>query len=303
MSKIAVSVYDQTEVFTEIPDIFSGDVGTDTVEFTFDDSWNEYDERTVIFYNEPKKSYPVILDDTNIAVIPSEVIDRETKFYFGIVGTKANGEVKTSNVLSFRVEKGSLTADTELPYPSKDVWLQILANYEYALNKVNDIDVKVDNAITDTDTKLNTMDEKLAEMDQRFIESNIENKANKDLSNVTQEAIRSKYGSKPVTVTRTVIFEGNAHELSNLSNPLSDFDFIEIAYNMRFGGMQVVSITSVESMLSEISGEKGYYLAPFLLSNNTMYYGDSNATKFTNNTLIYTSNSNTIRVVGIKLSI
>lgn len=108
---------------------------------------------------------------------------------------------------------------------------------------------------------------------------------------------------KPVTITRTVIFEGNAYQLSNLSNPLSNFDFIEIAYKMRFGGMQVVSITPVESMLSEINGEKGYYLAPFLLSNNEMYFGDAHATKFTNNTLIYTSNSNTIRVVGIKLSI
>lgn len=108
---------------------------------------------------------------------------------------------------------------------------------------------------------------------------------------------------KPVTITRTVIFEGNAYQLSNLSNPLSNFDFIEIAYKMRFGGMQVVSITPVESMLSEINGEKGYYLAPFLLSNNEMYFGDAYATKFTNNTLIYTSNSNTIRVVGIKLSI
>lgn len=204
MSKIAVSIYDQTGIFVEIPNIYSGGVGTDTVEFTFDDSWEEYDERTVIFYNEPKKSYPVILDDTNIAVIPSEVIDRETKFYFGVIGTKANGEVKTSNILSFRVEKGSLTADTELPYPSKDVWLQILANYEYALNKVNDIDVKVDNSITETDNKLTEMDEKLTEMDQRFIDAGVENKANKDFSNVSDTDFSTKCESVGIPVINKI---------------------------------------------------------------------------------------------------
>ena len=58
MSQIKVSLYDQTAVFTETPDIFSGDIDVDTVKFTFDDSWNVYNKKTAIFYNDPKKSYP-----------------------------------------------------------------------------------------------------------------------------------------------------------------------------------------------------------------------------------------------------
>ena len=40
MSQIAVTLYDQTAIFTNTPDIFSGDVDIDTVKFTFDDTWN-----------------------------------------------------------------------------------------------------------------------------------------------------------------------------------------------------------------------------------------------------------------------
>ena len=177
MSQIEVSIYDQTEIFTSTPDIFSGDVGTDTVKFTFDSSWNTFDEKTAIFYNEPKKSYPVILDNTNIAVIPSEVIDRKITLYFGVIGTNSNGNVKTSSILSYRVERGAISADTEIPSPSTEVWLQILVNYEIALKKLNDMSNNLEN-----------MNNTLEEMDQRFIDAGVENKANKNLNNLTNDA-------------------------------------------------------------------------------------------------------------------
>ena len=67
--------------------------------------------------------------------------------YFGVIGTKSNGNVKTSSILSYRIEKGAITADTETPYPSTDVWLQILANYEFALKKVNDMSNHLENSL------------------------------------------------------------------------------------------------------------------------------------------------------------
>lgn len=177
MSQIEVSLYDQTAVFTETPDIFSGDIDVDTVKFTFDSSWNVYNKKTAIFYNDPKKSYPVFLDDTNTAVIPSAVIDRETKLCFGVIGTNANSEVKTSSILSYRIERGAISADVEIPPSSAEIWLQILLNYEIALKKLQDMS-----------NNLKNMNDTLEEMNQRFIDAGVENKANINLNNLTNDA-------------------------------------------------------------------------------------------------------------------
>ena len=177
MSQIEVTLYDQTAIFTNTPDIFSGDIDVDIVKFTFDKSWNVYNKKTAIFYNDPKKSYPVFLDDTNTVVIPSELIDRGTKLYFGVIGTNSNSEVKTSSILSYRIERGAISADVEIPPASAEIWLQILLNYEIALKKLQDMSNNLEN-----------MNDILNEMDQRFIDANIENKANIDLGNITDDA-------------------------------------------------------------------------------------------------------------------
>lgn len=193
MSQIKVSLYDQTAVFTETPDIFSGDIDVDTVKFTFDDSWNVYNKKTAIFYNDPKKSYPVFLDNTNIAVIPSEVIDRKTTMYFGVIGTNANNVVKTSSILSYRIEKGAISADVEIPPASAEIWLQILLNYEIALKKLQDMSNNLEN-----------MNNILDEMDQRFIDAGVENKANKDFSNVTNTDFSNKCKSVGIPVINKI---------------------------------------------------------------------------------------------------
>ena len=193
MSQIKVSLYDQTAVFTETPDIFSGDIDVDTVKFTFDDSWYAYNKKTAIFYNDPKKSYPVFLDDTNTAVIPSAVIDRRTKLCFGVIGTNANNEVKTSSILSYRIERGAISADVEIPPSSADIWLQILLNYEVALKKLKDMSNNLEN-----------MNNTLEELDQRFIDAGVENKANKDLSNVTDTDFSNKCKSAGIPVINKI---------------------------------------------------------------------------------------------------
>ena len=181
MSQIEVTLYDQTAIFTNTPDIFSGDIDVDIVKFTFDNSWNVYNKKTAIFYNDPKKSYPVFLDDTNTAVIPSELIDRRTKLYFGVIGTNSNSEVKTSSILSYRIERGAISADVEIPPASAEIWLQILLNYEIALKQLQDMSNHLENSLEE-------MNNTLEEMDQRFIDANVENKANIDLSNITDDA-------------------------------------------------------------------------------------------------------------------
>ena len=104
MSQIEIRCVDQTAMFTNLPEIFSGDVNIDTVKFTFDDSWNGYTTKTAVFYNNPKDVYPQILDNNNIAVIPSQVMTKECKLSIGVFGTKANGDVKPNMVEKFNAD-------------------------------------------------------------------------------------------------------------------------------------------------------------------------------------------------------
>lgn len=231
MSQIAVTLYDQTAIFTNTPDIFSGDVDVDTVKFTFDSSWNTFDEKTAIFYNDPKKSYPVILDNTNTAVIPLEVIDRKTTLYFGVIGTNSNGNVKTSSILSYRVERGAISADTEIPSPSTEVWLQILVNYEIALKKLNDMSNNLEN-----------MNNTLEEMDQRFIDANVENKANKNLNNLTNDATN-------VLLSRIT--------MANIKN---GGGYYKSEYYIQAG-----QVTSASSSTASVTFPKKYSSTPYIL--------------------------------------
>ena len=106
------------------------------------------------------------------------VIDRETKLYFGVIGTNANNEVKTSSILSYRIEKGAITADTEIPSSSAEIWLQILLNYEIALKKLQDMSNNLEN-----------MNNTLDALDQRLIDAAVENKANISLDNLNTAGI------------------------------------------------------------------------------------------------------------------
>ena len=178
MSQITVTLHDQTAIFTDTPNIFSGDVNINTVKFTFDDTWDDFDDKTAVFYNDVKISYPVILDNNNTAVVPSAVINKDCTLYFGVIGTKDNGNVKTSSVLSYKIDRGAICADIAILSPSVDAWIQILTNYELAMNRLDDMDKTLDD-----------MNETLAKLDQRFIDAGVENKANIDLSNLNGNGI------------------------------------------------------------------------------------------------------------------
>ena len=160
MSQIEIRCVDQTAMFTNLPEIFSGDVNIDTVKFTFDDSWNGYTTKTAVFYNNPKDVYPQILDVNDVAVIPSQVMTKECKLSIGVFGTKANGDVKTSKILTYNVGKGALNSDLESTPATPDFWTQLLArqiNFENNINSTVDtfqttVNSKVDGLETNVET-------------------------------------------------------------------------------------------------------------------------------------------------------
>ena len=257
MSQIEVSVYDQTAYFIHTPDIFSGDIGIDTVKFTFDNTWSGFDDKTAVFYNDPKKSYPVILDSNNVATIPKTVINKECTLYFGVMGTNESGDVKTSSILSYRISRGAISADTEVLSTSTDVWLQILVNYEIALNQVADMKVT-----------LADMDNRLAVMDKRIIDSAQENKANKDLSNVTVETLRNKLNLS-IAVSKTTLYDGSGSKNETLSftDSIDNYDFIQIISDYAVESNPIrrellpIMFMSVDT-LKEIINDNGYAYIP-----------------------------------------
>lgn len=160
MSQIEIKCVDQTAMFTNLPEIFSGDVNIDTVKFTFDNSWNDYETKTAVFYNNPKDVYPQILDVNDVAVIPSQVMTKECKLSIGVFGTNANGDVKTSKILTYNVGKGALNSDLESTPTTPDFWTQLLSrqiNFENNINSTVDtfqttVNSKVDGLETNVET-------------------------------------------------------------------------------------------------------------------------------------------------------
>ena len=160
MSQIEIRCVDQTAMFTNLPEIFSGDVNIDTVKFTFDDSWNGYTTKTAVFYNNPKDVYPQILDVNDVAVIPSQVMTKQCKLSIGVFGTNANGDVKTSKILTYNVGKGALNSDLESTPATPDFWTQLLTrqiNFENNINNTVDtfkstVNSKVDGLETNVET-------------------------------------------------------------------------------------------------------------------------------------------------------
>ena len=127
MSQIEISCIGQTAIFTNTPEIFSGDIGVDTVKFTFDELWDSYRIKTAVFYNNSKETYTVILDENNVAVIPENVMTDKCKLNIGVFGTNANGDVKTSKIVTYHIGKGAISNDLESPTTTPDLWVQILA--------------------------------------------------------------------------------------------------------------------------------------------------------------------------------
>lgn len=149
MSQIEISCIGQTAIFTNTPEIFSGDIGVDTVKFTFDELWDSYRIKTAVFYNNSKETYTVILDENNVAVIPEEVMADKCKLNIGVFGTNANGDVKTSKIITYHIGKGAISNDLESPTTTPDLWVQILARQT---NFENRIDSKVDALSNNVDT-------------------------------------------------------------------------------------------------------------------------------------------------------
>ena len=128
MSIIKVKCTDQVLAFESTPVIASGGLRENFVEFTFCGQWTGF-ARTVAFWRSEKEVYHVLLDANDSAELPSEVTGEEGLIFFGVFGVAADGKQRTSEVLTYQIVKGAITAGVAPAEPTPDIYNQLLAKY------------------------------------------------------------------------------------------------------------------------------------------------------------------------------
>ena len=125
MSVIKVNCIDQALAFENTPVIASGGL-EDYVSFTFCERWEDY-TRTAVFWRNEADAYHVVMGRENICQLPPEVTGDEGIVYFGVFGVDGDGKQRTSNVLTYRIEKGAITVASAPSDPTPDIYTQLLA--------------------------------------------------------------------------------------------------------------------------------------------------------------------------------
>lgn len=125
MSTIKVICIDQALAFENTPVIASGGL-ENYVSFTFCNKWAGY-TRTAVFWRNEADAYHVILDSSGTCQLPPEVTGDQGTIFFGVFGVNGSGKQRTSNVLTYRIEKGAITVATAPSDPTPDMYTQLLA--------------------------------------------------------------------------------------------------------------------------------------------------------------------------------
>lgn len=128
MSIIKVKCTDQVLAFDNTPVIASGGLEENFLQVAFCTLWDGF-TRTAVFWRTEAEAYHVPMDDEDTCQVPPEVTDAEGVIYFGVFGVDAAGRQRTSNVLTYRVEKGAITTGTKPSDPTPDIYTALLAKY------------------------------------------------------------------------------------------------------------------------------------------------------------------------------
>ena len=139
MSDIRIKCIDQVLIVENSPDIASGDRNVDRVVFDLCPKWDGYTP-VGVFYNDPEKVYPVLLDENLSAYIPGEVMSDQTTLFIGVMGVKGDS-IRTSNLVRYRIQKGAIDGSAWIENPTPTIFEQLLEKYNDALTKLSLIQV------------------------------------------------------------------------------------------------------------------------------------------------------------------
>lgn len=128
MSEILLKAEGTSLKLINYNNIVSTQVKYDTCMFELNSDWEGFTKTAVFYANGGNKKY-VILDNTNICVIPWEVLSSPGILYIGIFGTK-DDVILPTNFVATRIIGGSHEEGTISEPPTADVYAQIIAIME-----------------------------------------------------------------------------------------------------------------------------------------------------------------------------
>lgn len=119
------------------PTVFSGTNNVYALKIELDETWNEYEHKSAVFYTDIEKPYYVEIKD-NTCIVPAEVMKKKSKVNVGVFGTK-DDKIMTSQVVRFDVGQGAVSEELIPPYPTLSMWELLLQRYDDILDKTKNI--------------------------------------------------------------------------------------------------------------------------------------------------------------------
>lgn len=125
MATIHLATDGQRLIKVECPKIASGDKNVDYLRVDWCPSWDGF-SKTAVFYRNENDVYYAVIDADGECVIPWEVLQAEGVLYLGIFGVKDDAR-KTSEVISYKIDKGAITDNIKPSDPAPDIYDRLLA--------------------------------------------------------------------------------------------------------------------------------------------------------------------------------
>ena len=139
MTMIQVKCIDQVLTVENMPVVASGGVLEDTVEFKFCPKWDGF-AKVAVFYQNKSAIYYSLIDSSNQAIVPAEVIATKGTMFLGVIGVK-DKVTRTSEVLRYRIDSGALDGFT-VEEPTPELYQQVLQMCQYMQDKANELTVQ-----------------------------------------------------------------------------------------------------------------------------------------------------------------
>jgi hypothetical protein len=136
MARIHLATDGQRLIKVEAPKIASGDRNADFLIVDFCSSWDSF-AKTAVFYRREDEVYYAVLDGNNECVIPWEVLQTDGVLYMGVFGVN-NDVRKTSEIITYKIDKGAIFDVVSPSDPTPDIYDQILTECQKVRDALNE---------------------------------------------------------------------------------------------------------------------------------------------------------------------
>ena len=137
MAKIHLATNGQRLMKVETPKIASGDRNVDYLLVDFCPAWDGF-TKTAVFYHREDEVYYAMFGVNNECVIPWEVLQTDGVLYMGVFGVN-NDLRKTSEIITYKIDKGAIFDDVSPSDPTPEIYHQIIEKYNDLSRKYSEM--------------------------------------------------------------------------------------------------------------------------------------------------------------------